>query len=64
MELIVPVILTVLSIWLAYIMAKEKNLNIKLWVILALFFGLFAIPFLFFAKSKSSKRADSGHLEA
>ena len=64
MELIIPVILTALSTWLAYTIAKEKHLNVKLWVVLALIFGLIVVPFLYLAKSNSNEKDDSGYLEA
>ena len=52
MELLLPILMTVLSTLLAYHMAKEKGLNVKFWVIIAIIFGLLVLPFIFFISSR------------
>ena len=58
MELLLPILMTVLSTLLAYHMAKEKGLNVKFWVIIAIIFGLLVLPFIFFAKNNLKENTE------
>ena len=54
MEMLILVLLiTIVSAWICYKTAKTKNLNVQLWVVLALFIGPLALPLIYFAKPKS-----------
>jgi hypothetical protein len=52
--LIIGLLITVVSAWICYKTAKVKNLNVQLWVVLALFIGPLALPFIYFVKPKRS----------
>ena len=58
MELILPIAITGLSAVLANVVAAEKGLNTKLWVVLALIFGLLVLPFLFFARGNPQRNTN------
>lgn len=47
--LLLPVLL---SLWVCNSVAKKRGLNVQFWNIMALIFGPFAIPFVFFGKPK------------
>ncbi len=59
MELLLPIMMTVVSTLLVYRIAIEKGLNVKLWVILAIIFGLLVLPFVFFAKNNLKETIDN-----
>ena len=59
MELLLPIMMTVLSTLLAYRITIEKGLNIKLWVILAIIFGALVLPFIFFAKNNLKENIEN-----
>jgi ethanolamine transporter EutH len=46
----VLVVLSVISIILCYLVAKERRANTTFWVIAGLIVGPLAIPFVFFSK--------------
>ncbi len=39
-----------ISLWVCDTQAKKKHLNRRFWQMMAIFFGPFAIPFVFLAK--------------
>jgi hypothetical protein len=49
----VLVLLNIISIVICYQIAKSRGGNPRFWGGLAVFFGPFAIPFVFFCKAKS-----------
>ncbi|NNF16488.1 MAG: hypothetical protein HKN70_07050 [Gammaproteobacteria bacterium] len=50
MMLFVLIIVTLLSMWVCYQIARSRNANRLYWVIAGLLFGPLAIPFACFAK--------------
>ncbi len=45
-----------ISLWVCDRVAKKKHLNRRYWQIMALIFGPFAIPFVFFGKPEKPKK--------
>ena len=56
MELLLPIAMTMLSVILAYHFATVRGVDVKFWVIMAIFFGVLALPFIFLAKEKTSTK--------
>jgi len=48
--------LTVISVAVCYYVAKQGGLSQRYWLVMAVLFGPLAIPFVFLAKSKRTKR--------
>jgi hypothetical protein len=46
------VMINILCIVVCYQIAKERQANIRFWGWMAVLFGPFAVPFVFFAKAK------------
>ena len=40
---------------LLYLIARKRGANKKFWLLMGIIFGIFAIPFVFFAKTKEKK---------
>ena len=59
MELLLPISMTIVSTLLAYYIAKEKGLNVKFWVIMAIILGLLVLPFIFFTKNNSKENVEN-----
>ena len=49
------IIITLCSILFVYLIAEKRAENKKFWVIMGLFFGPLAIPFVFFSKTKVNR---------
>ena len=52
MEFMLPLIMTILSTLLTYLIASKKGLDVRFWVIMAIIFGLLVLPFIVIAKNK------------
>lgn len=52
-------IVAIISTWACYSVAKKKQANVRFWIVMALCFGPFAIPFVFFAKPQFSMTIDN-----
>ena len=59
MEFFLPIMMTIVSVLLAYHIATEKGLNVKFWIIMAIIFGLLILPFIFFAKNNSKENTEN-----
>jgi hypothetical protein len=40
---------------LLYSLARKRGANKKFWLLMGIIFGIFALPFVFFAKTKGKK---------
>jgi uncharacterized membrane protein len=54
------IIVTLLSMWACYLIARSRSANRQYWVVMGLLFGPIAIPFAFFAKPRKNGAARSG----
>ncbi len=54
--LIATLVITLVSAVICYRIAKSKNRSPQFWVVMAGFFGPFAIPFAYFTKPKEFER--------
>ncbi len=54
-------IVAIISTWTCYSIAKTRGANIRFWIVMAVCFGPFAIPFAFFAKPTSAMSQDNGN---
>ena len=56
MEIILlSIALTMLSVFLAYYLATARGVDPKFWVIMAILFGVLALPFIFLAKENTKR---------
>ncbi|MDP5134558.1 hypothetical protein ORJ04_01170 [Rheinheimera baltica] len=46
----------IISTTICYFVAKKKEANVSLWVVLGAVFGPLAVPFVFFAKPTASDK--------
>ena len=51
-----PIAVTILSMFLAYYFATARGVDPKFWVIMAIFFGVLALPFIFLAKENKKRK--------
>ncbi len=55
MPAVVMLIIIILTLWLTVAVVKRKQGNVRFWVTMAILFGPFVLPFLFFVKPESKR---------
>ena len=63
MELLLPIMIAIVSIFLTYRLAIKKGLNVKSWVIMAIIFGIFVLPFIFLAKNNQKENTSGKRID-
>ncbi len=54
------ILVTLLSAFACYLLAKSRSADRRFWLVMGLFFGPLAIPFVFFAKPKGEEERGAG----
>ena len=52
------ILVTLLSAFACYLLAKSRSADGRFWFVMGLFFGPLAIPFVFFAKPKGGEERE------
>lgn len=52
LRMVILIAITVLSVVACYLISRARSANVAFWVVMALLFGPFAIPFALFGKPK------------
>lgn len=64
MEIVIAVTFTMVWAFLAYSLASNRGVDTKFWVIMALVFGPFALPFIYLEKKSSQMKDKKGSMIA